>query len=656
MSVPSVSILIVQWGHVDLTLRAVDAARRSDYGGSIELLVWDNGSPGGAEEIRCESDVTVVTHDSNLGYGPANNRLAEHATGDLLLLLNNDTVLAPSCLRRMVDLLTSDSEIAAVTPQFRSFDGAVLEMGSFLGSSGSARQFLRSKLPPQSLLGRPLNAHYGSAACLLLRRSDWNKLGGFDDLYAPAYYEDTDLCLRLSQAGRKILVEPRAVAFHLEGGTAGTDTLHDSKAHQLRNRGRFVGRWADRLAELPTIGPAAALRHSIAGDKPLVLWLLPDMLKPDRSGGDARVRKELELLVGAGIQPVLWSEHVGDHGRYGALLAELGCMWCGYQEPVRSPLGERAASCFSALPELLRLDIWGAVVAWSADVASRFGPMVRHALPETPFLVDSAVLLYVQGDRARDSGATMPESLAVHKDWELEIYGGADAVIASSEADAEAIRAERPQLEVVTFDVGAYEPVTARNGTEPESLLFLGNFIHPPNVDAVIWWIDEIAPRVADRSGRAVPLRVIGASAELLTALVGECASVDVIGWVEDLDAEMARARAFFVPLRYGAGTKDKISMAMRYGVPTITTSVGAESMPERLSKVLAVADHPRDLAREVVRMMDSDSHQRKAAQATRTAARLAWIDQARAARRYTEWFRRRLKMDFGPHERSPRG
>ncbi|MEM6796251.1 MAG: glycosyltransferase [Acidobacteriota bacterium] len=646
MNDPSVSVLMVQWGKADLTLRALDAARRSDYAGQLELLVWDNGSAGGPGAVSREPGVTVVTHGENLGFGPANNRLSEHATGELLLLLNNDTVLAPSCVRRMVKALTGNPEVAAVTPQFRSFDGGILEMGSFLGSSGEAWQFMRSGFPPRSLMERPLEAHYGSAACLLLRRSDWNALGGFDDLFAPAYYEDTDLCLRLSSTGRRILVEPRAVAFHLEGGTAGTDVLQSAKSHQLRHRGRFVGRWAERLAKLPAIGPASALRHAVAGDRPLVLWLLPEMLKPDQSGGDARVRKELELLIGAGVQPVIWSEHVGDHGRYGALLSELGCIWCGYQEPVRSPLQERVSSCWSALPELLRLDVWGAVVAWSADVASRLGPTVRDALPNTPFLVDSAVLLYLQGDRGREKGASMPESLAVDKDWELGVYGSADAVIASSTADADAIGREKPNLEVVTFDVGAYKPVAAENGSAPRSLLFLGNFIHPPNVDAVMWWLEEIAPRVADQCGQAVPLRVIGASAELLTSAVGQHESLEVVGWVEDLRLEMARARAFFVPLRYGAGTKDKISMAMRYGVPTIATSIGAESMPERLAKVLVVADRPGDLAREVVRLMDDETHWRQAADATRKAAQLAWIEQGLTTRRYTEWFKRLLKID----------
>lgn len=645
VSGPPVSVLVLQWGETDLTERALGAVRRSLYDGPLELLVWDNGSPEGPGAVAQMSDVTLVESPANVGFGPANNRLAERATGDLLLFLNNDTILAPSCLGRMVERLTAPSpqhgkRVVAVTPQFRNFGGEVLELGSYVGDSGEAWQLLRGERAPHSLLDRPFAAHYGSAACLLVWRGEFLEAGGFDELFAPAYYEDADLCLRLCGDAAQVIVEPRAVAYHLEGATAGTDVLAGAKRFQLRNRGRFAARWSRRLDRLPPVSRSAALRHAFSGgDRALVLWLMPDFLKPDQSGGHARVRREIEALVEAGTAVVVWAEQMGDHGRYSRFLDDLGVTWCGCHEPSRSLLGNRQDSIVSSLEGVLRLDIWDAVVAWSADVAHRFGPAVREYAPGTPFVVDSAVLLYLQCERGVAAGAALVEDLVTEKAWELAVYGAADGLIASSEADAAAVRRELPHLDVVTFDVGAYMPVPVPEGQQQGSLVFLGSFIHPPNVDAVVWWVEEIAPRIEELCGRAVPLRVIGSSAELVSAVAGGNGWLDVVGWVEDLQEEMARARAFVVPLRYGAGTKDKISIAMRYGVPTVSTSIGAESMPGELHRALMVADEPGHFATQVVRLMEDDQQWKHAAESTRRAAQLAWRDQELTTNRFITWF-----------------
>ncbi|MDA8018196.1 MAG: glycosyltransferase [Thermoanaerobaculia bacterium] len=649
MSRPSVSVLIPQWGATDLTQRAVDAVRRVRYEGWIEVLVWDNDSPDGPGLVSRLDDLTLVTSATNVGFGPANNGLAERAEGELLWLLNNDTVPAPQSLGRMVDCLLADERTVAVTPQFRTFDGRVLELGSYVSDAGEAWQLLRGERPPRSLCRQPFEAHYGSAASLLVRRESFVAVGGFDDAFVPAYYEDTDLCLRLTADGGRVMVEPRAVVYHLEGGSAGRDENCGAKRHQLRNRGRFAARWSTRLKNSEPMGPATALHHALSpDDRPLLLWLLPDFLKPDQSGGHARVYKEMQILSDAGFAIVAWSEHLGDHGRYAPFLERLGIRWCGYQEPSRWLLNDRNQTRFAPLHELLEYDIWDAVVAWSADVGHRFGPLVRQMLPETPWVVDSAVLLYRQSELGLGVGAARMEDIVTEKAWELEVYGSADAVIASSSNDAAMLRHELPQLDVFDFDVGAYEPLPSDLEAQADgALVFLGSFVHPPNLDAVMWWLGEIHPRVAAMVGRHLPLRIIGASSELVDEISGDHPAVEIAGWVEDLGDELCSARAMLVPLRYGAGTKDKISMAMRYGVPTLTTNVGAESMPADLFEALWIADEPEQIAAQVVQLMTSDRAWAEAARSTRTAAQIAWDEQEQVHRRFVHWFSHHVRSEI---------
>jgi hypothetical protein len=477
---------------------------------------------------------------------------------------------------------------------------------------------------------------------LTVRREDFLANGGFDDFFAPAYYEDTDLCLRLARDRGRVVLEPNAVVYHMEGGTAGTNEHTGAKQTFIRNRGRLAFRWAQTLATLPPIHEAVALRHALTGgDRPLVLWIMPEFLKPDQSGGGARAKKQIEALKAAGVEVVVWSEHVGDWDRYKAYLEDLRVAWFGYQEPVRWPLGNRIMGHLGSLWDLLGLEIWDAVVGLSADIGHRFGDIVRERLPEVPFIVDCTALLYLQHERAVDAGAVVCRELDVEKEWEIGIYGAADALITASETDAVVIRNELPKLDVFSFNVGAYEPsVLSLNGQRHGSLLFLGNFQHPPNLDAIRWWVQRISPEVEEFAGRVIPLRVIGASAELVAEVVDPGPELEIVGWVESLEDEMSRARAFAVPLRYGAGTKDKIAVAMGHGVPPITTSIGAESMPAELLRAIRVENYARDFARSVVRLMTDDGAWERAASLTRESAAAAWTQQRKTSEVFGAWLK----------------
>ena len=102
---------------------------------------------------------------------------------------------------------------------------------------------------PQRLCYRfPRSIDYGAAACLLLRRRVFAELGGFDSRYAPAYYEDADLGMRLAERGLRVMYEPRSTVTHVRYGSGGTDgaaTLSE------RNRALFVERWAPTLKGRP---------------------------------------------------------------------------------------------------------------------------------------------------------------------------------------------------------------------------------------------------------------------------------------------------------------------------------------------------------------------------------------------------------------------
>ncbi len=636
-----VTVQIVQWGKTDLTVRAVESLKRSEYEGPLQILVYDNDSPGGPGPIADESDVFVARGDRNIGFGPAHNRLADEARYERLLILNNDTTLEPRALGRLVERMSMGDLPGAVSPAYRSFEGGVLEMGGFVGPAGDGWQMFRGARPPESFRRLGYRVAYGSAACLLVRTSDFRRLGGFDDRYAPAYYEDTDYCMKLRSEGRLTVVEPRALVFHYEGATAGREVSSGMKRHQVRNRSKFVERWSRVLASMSPVGEGGALTDLLAPEAPehlRVLWIAPHLPRMDREAGHARIMAMIDALAQDGHKVAFWAEQCFDAGRYGPMLERAGVHWFGSQRSYRWTVQRPVDEGVNDLSNLLMLVPFDVVVVSFPELAGRLGKVVRSIRPEAAMVVDDVDLHFLRADRAAALG--IEGASPISKEAELAVYAESDGVITASDTESEVLGTEIPGVPTWPFAVSAQPPRDAKIGAT--TLLFLGNFSHHPNRDAVDWWLAELGEEIERRLGRPLPLRVIGAGSERL-AEVDVGGRLEIGGWVEHLDPELAQARCFLAPLRYGAGTKGKILAALSHGVPVVTTSIGAEGNPGPVLAGLLVADSVEGLAGHVVELWTSDEVYRQARDAARAAGSAAWDLQSALSIEFSAWVRRRV-------------
>lgn len=629
----SVAVLIPQYGKTVLTNRAVAAVRRSAGDLDITVQVHDNGSPGGPGSVANRSDVVLTSTGRNLGFGPAMNRMAASSDAEYLLFLNNDTIVHPAAIARLLATAEALPHDGPVVPMYRDFEGRPLELGGGLGQGGRAWQLFHHQEPPSGLRTTPHEADYGSAAAMLLRRDTFLSVGGFDDVYAPAYYEDTDLCLRLRAAGKPTVVEPRALVFHYEGGTAGRDLTAGLKRYQTRNRTTFIERWASSLESHGPIGLHRAIQAATrpARGAPRVLWLGGTLPRPDRDGGGRRTMEMLRALrrQGAGIAFHARSAH--DPDWYGPKLAELDIPWFGRSAPARWVGARRPTADFDRLSTLLAAAPWDVVVVFSARQARLVHATVREHAGHAAFVIDNGDVHFLRHDRGRALGIKIEDPLT--KDQELDAYAAADGVITSSGPEDDVLHEEFHDLQTHVFTVAP--PVPAPLPPAPDgSVMFLGNFGHPPNADAVQFWATEIGPRLDAQLGRTTQLRVVGAG----TSALPEHPLVDLAGWVPDLADEFARTRIFLAPLRYGAGTKGKIVEAFAAGVPVVTTRIGAEGFPPEVIEAMLIADDAEGLAELVHALLTDDDLWTSQRRRVIRAAELFHEDHQAAGTRLSAW------------------
>jgi GT2 family glycosyltransferase len=199
-----------------------------------EILVVDNASTDGTvEALRTDfPSVRLIEAGSNVGFGKANNIGVAQASGELVLLLNPDTLVSAATLDTLVAALDSRDEVVIAGPRLVDGHGrAELSFGSMISPLAELRQKLlvrgndrgiglaSSRVERMTRQARDVD--WVSGACLLIRRADYERLGGFDERFF-MYFEDVDLCARARATGRQVIFVPSAEVVHLRGRSAAT--------------------------------------------------------------------------------------------------------------------------------------------------------------------------------------------------------------------------------------------------------------------------------------------------------------------------------------------------------------------------------------------------------------------------------------------------
>lgn len=268
---PELSIVIVTWNSERWIERCVRSLPAACAGLSYEVVVYDNASTDGTLRLLPEDGTRVIQSERNDGFAAGTNRALAEARGRYVFLLNPDCDLDPRSLTLLCEFLDRNPNAAAAAP---------LLVGE---SGGSQREFQLRRLPTlrglaaEALLldkmfpRNPFTAHYRyrdldlshpqrveqpAAAALLVRREVFDEIGGFDEQFSPAWFEDVDYCRRLAGAGKELFVVPAARARHVGG--ASLEHMEYARFIDLwyRNMWRYAHKWFSP-------GKAEALRWAL---------------------------------------------------------------------------------------------------------------------------------------------------------------------------------------------------------------------------------------------------------------------------------------------------------------------------------------------------------------------------------------------------------
>lgn len=598
---PLVSIVIPVYNQFDYTYACITSILKYSGDVSYEILIADDCSTDLTMQIdEIIGGLHTIHNQENLRFLLNCNNAAKQARGRYILFLNNDTQVQKNWLIPLVRLMEQDASIGMTGSKLVYPDGRLQEAGGILWQDGSAWNFGNRSDPDAPEFNYVKDVDYISGAAICIRKALWEEIGGFDERFVPAYCEDSDLAFEVRRHGYRVVYQPLSVVVHFEGVSNGTDISSGQKSYQVVNQKKFYEKWKTVLTREHFPNGENVFQARERGQTAKYL-LMVDHYVPqyDKDAGSRTVFQYLKLFSNQGYHVKFIGDNFFPHQPYTQTLQQMGIevlygKWCAdHWKAWLRENGQYIQYAFLNRPHIS--------VKYIDTVRSYTDAFIAYYGHDLHFLREYREYELI-GDKA---------CLAASEAWkqkEFALMRKADISYYPSYVEEQEIQKISPEIKVKAIPAYLFEDVewTSYEVEKRKNIMFIGGFGHRPNVDAVRWLAKDVMPKLKNQLPDIV-VYVLGSNPpKEVTELESE--NLRIVGFVtdEELTQYYSKCRMVVVPLRYGAGIKGKVIEAMRYGMPVVTTSVGAEGIIGS-ENILSIADDAEEFAARLAALYEDE-------------------------------------------------
>jgi GT2 family glycosyltransferase/glycosyltransferase involved in cell wall biosynthesis len=588
---PKVSIVIPVYNQLEMTLNCLLSLSLHPALAEWEIILIDDCSKSDvSEKLSALPQIRYVKNADNLGFLKSCNKAASLARGEYIVFLNNDTCPLPGWLDSMLQIFDQQSNAGLVGSKLVYPDAQLQEAGGLIWADASGTncgKFQCADHPDYNYM-RPVD--YCSGASIMIPKQLWDQIGGFDERFAPAYYEDTDLAFVVREQGFEVLYQPTSEVIHFEGVSSGTDLSSGAKKYQVINQSKFKEKWSEQLKQ-----HSEQVNHSALysrKSKPLAVVIDQQTPTPDFDAGSVFSFNFIKLLSQTYQVDFLASEGMLYRGGYTQKLQELGvrCLygpWFHYEF------------------EKIRLD-WKnieLVVLQRHNVFSDYIDTIEKLAPQAKILFLTIDLHFIRLERQAEIESSQELRLLAKrtKSNELSAMLRSDATVVLGAKETETVKEHLPTVKCYQLPIWEEVSTEVKPFDSRKDIFFLGGFNHPPNGDALTYFLEEVWPITANKLP-GVKFYIYGSK---IPKKFERYASDSVIigGFVPELGPIFDRFRVNIAPLRYGAGQNGKVVASLCRGLPTVVSSVAAKGINLVHEEHTLIADSPEDFSKQIQRL-----------------------------------------------------
>ena len=600
---PKVSIIIPVYNQVHYTYACLVSILENTGEFDYEIIIADDVSTDATKEIdKFVTGLVIARNESNQGFLKNCNNAAKKARGEYIFFLNNDTTVQKDWLPPLIRLLESDKSIGMVGSKLIYPDGRLQEAGGIIWSDGSGWNYGRCDDPNKPEYNYVRDVDYISGAAIMLSRKLWEDIGGFDERYAPAYCEDSDLAFEVRKRGLRVVYQPLSVVTHFEGVSNGTDVNGTGlKRYQVENNKKLQEKWSEEFKnQYDNVGVPNAFRaRERSRGKKVILFVDHYVPTFDKDAGSKTTFQYIKMFIERGYVVKFLPDNFAKSEPYTSILEQMGVEVL-YGNEMRTNIFEWIEN------NQANIDI---AYLNRPHIATKYIDFIKEK-------TDIKVIYYghdlhflrerreyeLTGDVERKNAS------AYWKSMELDLMRKASISYYPSNVEVDYIHTFDKKINAKAITAYVFEKFgnIDYNPDIREGVLFVGGFSHPPNADALKYFLDNMWDEIYAQI--KAPFYIVGSNAtDEIKALHNEAKGIIFKGFVseEELKELYEKVRLVVVPLRYGAGVKGKVIEALYYNDPVITTSVGAEGIDNSYNQML-VADEPGDFVEKCVNLYNN--------------------------------------------------
>ena len=566
---PRVSIVLVLFNRAELTLSCLQSILEN-CSVDIEIIIVDNSSSDATSAVLDRIDgATIILNNENVHFIKACNQARRYIRGEYILFLNNDSELLKNSLESALETIHQDDNIGAVGGRIVLLDGLLQEAGSIIWNDGSCLGYGRGDDPDNFQYRQQRDVDYCSGAFLLTPTRIFNELDGFDEDFSPAYYEETDYCMRLHRAGYRVVYEPNATIRHYEFASSSSSELAIDL--QRKNRAKFIEKHMKILRKHFPPHSKYILRARFTASNQCKSILFVDDRIPYRyyGSGFPRANFIVHRLAELGFHVTLLPLNCLEEDDWEVVYSDLPksieiALGIGKTYFVRHLLKRKGYYDIIWISRPHNMDFFSKVI-------KKFPSLLKRE----SIIYDAEAIFALRDLELSKLKGLSPDTKDAERKikHEVSLASNADIVIAVSD------------FEKLLFNQNGYKNTyvlghaldvlrTEASFSDRKNFLFVGNldYDRSPNVDSLIWFVKEVWPLI-ENNIKDIKLDIVGSANSIL---VQELASPDVIihGRVDELDRWYNGSRVFIAPTRYAAGVPYKIHESAAHGVPVVATDL----------------------------------------------------------------------------------
>ena len=571
-----ISIIIPVYGSFELLNQCLKSIYRSGLK-NYEIICVDDGHPSNTSyDYDIYENIIVVRNNENQGFSLTCNNGIKRAKSDYILLLNSDTLITDGAVESGLLKLKSNSNIALVGSKLLNIDGSLQEAGGVIWSDSRVENFMRSKPIKIPMVEFDRVAGYVSGASMFANKAIWNKLGGFDNKFTPAYYEDTDICVRARSKGYKVYYCHDSEIIHAEGGTNGTNIKSGIKSYQEKNKNKFSLLWKSyNKKAFPAFGDTLGC---LANGQKIIVYVDHYIPKIASDAGSKATIHLLDYLIEQGFFVIFWPDNLYPDDENRLVLAKKGVMVIYGSEYINKfglfikPIEESIHKIILSRPHISVKYIphlKGAFVSKTVYLGHdiHYERMKR----QNKIKFEDDYIFFADDENIKET-----------RKQEILLWKFCNKVVYFTQRETEIVNkitCDNKGVVIPLFkNINKFSNKNKNKNKRVNGYLFVGGFDHHPNRDGLIWLLNGLEKYQKELIEK---LTVVGSRIPEDLKQVLRNKKVTHFENISDvrLDELYNETTVVVAPLRFGSGFKGKVLEAIERGIPVVTTSIGYEGL-----------------------------------------------------------------------------